>query len=180
MKDSLANRYASALYSLAKDKDKIDQYHQEIKNLRSLILENTKIVDILKSEFLSIEKRKDIISDVFKGFSLDIISFLKVIIENNRANELINILNEFNSICNESKGIKEGILYSAFELDNKQIESVENAISKNEEAKVELVLRIDPSLIGGVKVVIGSKVYDGSILAKLSSLADNLKKGGTL
>ncbi|MCR5309652.1 MAG: ATP synthase F1 subunit delta, partial [Bacilli bacterium] len=91
-----------------------------------------------------------------------------------RVNLLKDILVSFNSLCNSYRGITEGMLFSAFALDKKTIADIELAISKKEGRKVSLIFKIDPSLIGGVKVVINNHIYDGSVKNKLVEMKQSL------
>ena len=70
----------------------------------------------------------------------------------------------------------EGLLYSAFPLDEKTIDKIKNKISQIEHRDVDLITRVDPSLIGGVKVVINSHVYDGSVKNKLEKMQIDLSR----
>ena len=80
----------------------------------------------------------------------------------------------FNSLCNEYKGVKEGLIYSAFALDKVTVNKIKDKISQLEHMDVELIPHIDPTLIGGVKVVINSHVYDGSIKNQLEKMQIDL------
>ena len=80
----------------------------------------------------------------------------------------------FNSLCNDHKGVKEGLIYSAFALDKVTVNKIKDKISQLEHMDVELIPHIDPTLIGGVKVVINSHVYDGSIKNQLEKMQIDL------
>ena len=105
-------------------------------------------------------------------------SFIDVIFDNNREKNLIQILNDFNTKCNDKQNILEGIIYSVIELNEEQISRIEQVISKKLDKKVELKNEINSSLIGGVKVVINDMVFDGSITNRIESLKNSLTKGG--
>jgi F-type H+-transporting ATPase subunit delta len=86
----------------------------------------------------------------------------------------MDILDDFNSLANENQDIVEGLIYSAFPLDESTLLKIKNKISQIENHEVDLISKIDPSLIGGVKVVINSHVYDGSIKNQLEKMQINL------
>ena len=115
--------------------------------------------------------------EAFKSLeSKNIISFIKVIIDNHRVNEIQTIFKEFHTMCNEHLGIEEGIVYSVIELSDEQIKEIEEAISKRKKVKVELQNIIDERLIGGIKVVVHDHVYDSSLLYKINSLKKGIRK----
>ena len=170
----IAQNYASALLSLAIDDNKVIDYQKEGKELRKIIKNNPDLILLLDSRFLSVEERMNNAETLLKGFSLDIINFIKIIVKHNRVSYLEDILEAFNSLCNENQDIVEGLVYSAFPLGEETLLKIKNKISQIENHEVDLSPRIDPSLIGGVKVVINSHVYDGSIKNQLEQMQISL------
>lgn len=172
--NEIASRYAVALYELALENNKLDIYQEQTRFVLNSLEENEEFFDVLNSKFISIKEIHEIIDKTFVGIEIDIISLLKIIVENHRVNLLKDVFVSFNSLCNSHKGITEGMLYSAFELDKKTITDIETAIGKKEGRKISLIFKIDPSLIGGVKVVINNHIYDGSVKNKLSEMKQSL------
>ena len=170
----VAQNYASALFSLAVDDHKVVDYQKEVKELKKIIKDNQDFMLLLDSRFLSIEERMNNAEKILKGFSPDVVNFIKIIIKHNRVYELVDILEAFNSLCNESRDIVEGLIYSAFPLEERTLLNIKKKISEIENHEVDLITRIDPSLIGGVKVVINSHVYDGSIKNQLEKMQIDL------
>lgn len=172
--NQIAQTYAEALFSLGLEEKKLTKLQDEGKALSEIIHDNEDFLLLIDSRFMSREERQDIASKILKDFDEDIVNFVKVLIANNRTNYIKDVLEAFNSLCNEYKGVKEGLIYSAFPLDKEIINKIKNKISQIEGMDVELISRIDPSLIGGVKVVINSHVYDGSIKNQLEKMQIDL------
>ena len=168
--NQIAQTYAEALYSLALEEKKLQKLQDEAKELSSVIDDNEDFLMLLNSRFMSVNERKEIADKILKDFDVNIINLVKVIVDNNRIDYLSDILQAFNSLCNEYRGVKEGLIYSAFPLDKQTINAVKNKISQIEQMEIELIAKIDPSLIGGIKVVINSHVYDGSIKNQLEKM----------
>ena len=172
----IAQNYASALLSIAVDDNKVIEYQKEVKELIKIIIDNPDFLLLIDSRFLSISERKEKAKEILKGFSNDVVSFIEIIIEHNRVNYLEDILQAFNTLCNENRDILEGLIYTAFPLDEKTLNKIKNKISEVEHRDVDLITRIDPSLIGGVKVVINSHIYDGSIKNQLEKMQVDLSR----
>jgi len=172
--NQIAQTYAEALFSLGLEDKKLSKLQDEGKALSEVIHDNEDFLLLIDSRFMSREERQDIASKILKDFDEDIVNFVKVLIANNRTNYIKDVLEAFNSLCNEYKGVKEGLIYSAFPLNKEIINKIKNKISQIEGMDVELISRIDPSLIGGVKVVINSHVYDGSIKNQLERMQIDL------
>lgn len=176
--DSLFSRYASALFSIALEEDKVESYRDEIKMLKEVIINNDEILHLFSSCFISKEDKEKVIDQVFVNQNRNIVNFIKIINTNKRINYIVKIFDEFIKTCNENLNVKEGIIYSTSKLDEQQIKTVEEALTKRLRCQVELTNLIDIRLIGGIKVVIEDKVFDGSIKNKLERLRQSLISGG--
>ena len=174
--ESVASRYGLALYSLALDENKILDWQKEVKELTSILKENTDFIMVLGSSFISLEERLEMLNKTFVGVDDEIIALIKVVMENNRMHMILDIFESFNSYCNEYRGVSEGLIYSTLKLDQKVINQIEENISEIEHNKVELKNVIDPTLIGGVRVVIHDRIYDGSIKHHLEMMRKDLLK----
>ena len=174
--NELTSRYALALFSLKRDENKLLESQLEVKELRKLIKENEEFVPLLASHNLDLESRLSIVEKVFASIDEEIKNFIKIIVDNNRARYLLQIFDDFNSLVNEYRGVKEGLVYSAMPLSDKEIDHISKSISEVEKMPIELKNKVDPTLIGGIKVVINDHVYDGSIKHQLEDMRLSLLK----
>lgn len=172
--NEIASRYALALFSISEDLGSTNDFQQQIKEIISLLSENKQFIHVLNSPFLTKEERKNMIKTTFKGFNSNIVNLIYVLIDNNRITYLEDVCFEFNSLTNNKRGVKEGFVYSTEYLSKDLLKKITEAISLKEQKEIELKNLIDSNLIGGVKVVIGNHVYDGSIKNKLNELKTNL------
>ena len=85
-------------------------------------------------------------------------------------------MDAFQSLVDEAKGRRQGIVYSSTPLSEKQIKELEQAFQKRNGYEVRLKNKVDETLLGGLKVALDGKVYDGSLKAKLLELQKTLKK----
>ena len=174
--NELTSRYALALFSLKRDENKLLESQVEVKELRKLIKENEEFVSLLASHNLDLESRLSIVEKVFASIDEEIKNFIKIIVENNRAKYLLQIFDDFNSLVNEYRGVKEGLVYSAMPLSDKEVDHISKSISEVEKMPIELRNKVDPTLIGGIKVVINDHVYDGSIKHQIEDMKLTLLK----
>lgn len=172
--DSLYSRYAGALLSIAIEENKIEVYRNKIKVWKNLIMENQDLIHLFSSYFISKEEKEQIIDQLFLDEEENIKNFIKVIVQNKRANSILKIFDEFISECNEKLEISEGIVYSVEKLSKEELDALEKNLSIRLNSKVELVNLIDERLIGGLKVVVKDKIFDGSIKNKLEKLKESL------
>lgn len=161
--NEIASRYAEALYSLKKEDGTLLNSQQEAKELLKIIKDNPDFVILLSSFSLNGEEKEKIIDETFKSIDEDIKNLMKIVVKNHRARYLKDILITYNSLINEYRGVREGLVYSTEPLNEEQLLKITSAISEKEKFPVELINIIDPDIIGGVKVVINDHIYDGSL-----------------
>ena len=174
--DTISSRYGLALYSLALDNKAVIEWQEEVKELSRIFKENADFIMILGSSFVPVSERQELVKKTLKGVNDNIVALILVVIGNDRTSYLLDIFDSFNSYCNEYRGICEGLVYSTLKLDQKVINQIEEKITKIEHQKVELKNVIDPTLIGGVKVVVHDRIYDGSIKHHIENMKKDLMK----
>lgn len=180
--ESVHKSYAIALFDLANEVKQLELYQKETKTISNILKDNKEFLNLLTNQFVSKDDKKAMLDKVFKGqIENMILNFLKLLVDKSRFNLSIDIFKEFNSLANDYRGIKEGILYVATSLDEAKVKAIEAKITKKIGKNVELTQIVDESLIGGFKVVISDLVIDNSIKNKLESLKNDLveeKVGG--
>ncbi|HEX5757434.1 MAG TPA: F0F1 ATP synthase subunit delta [Arenimonas sp.] len=102
-------------------------------------------------------------------------NLVRVLAENRRLELLPEIRAQFEALRNEREGVVEAEVHSAFELSDAQIADLVQRLEKKTGRKVRASVHIDRELIGGVKVMLGDKVIDGSARAQLAALETALK-----
>ena len=172
----LASRYAQALYSLKRESNQVEETQKEVKEIMKIIKDNPDFLMLLDTPHLSKEERIEIVDKVFASIDEDIRNLIKVVIENGRALFLLQIFEDFNSFANEYRGVKEGLVYSAMPISDSELNKITTAISEIEKCPVELKTIVDPTLIGGIKVVINDHIYDGSIKHHIEEMKNTLLK----
>ncbi len=172
----ITSRYAEALYSLKKDENSLESSQNEIKELIKVLKENPDFLVVLNSSYKEFEEKEQIIDKVFIGVDEEIKTLIKIVVKNHRGQYLTEIFENYNSLVNEYRGVIEGLVYSTEPLSESQLAKLNSAIGKIETRPVELKNIIDPSLIGGVKVVINDHIYDGSIKRHINDMKIALLK----
>ena len=97
-------------------------------------------------------------------------NFLRTVIENGRLAALPEIAHQFRAMKNAQTGSSDATVYSAFPIAAEQLGSVAQALEKRFGRKLNLSVQEDPSLIGGIRVVVGDEVLDTSVKARLEQM----------
>ena len=174
--EELYSNYASALYGLI-EKEKSEEYLSVLRSFCDLLNENKQLKVALSSYVISKQEKEELLSICFKEASLPhLLEWGKVVLSHHRMGHIEEIVEAFASLVHEQYGVKEGIAYSASPLDKGQIQDLEKAFSGKLGVKVVLRNKVDENLLGGIKVALDGKVYDGSLRSRLLELHKQLKK----
>lgn len=165
----LAERYAAALFELASETNKVIDWQKQAKVIQQSLTQDMN--KFFASCQISKEEKKDVLKKAYAG-SIDemMLDFLYLLIDKSRFNNVNTILISFNTLCNDLRNIKEGIVYSANPLSENQMSEIEKAMSIKIDADCELINKIDPRLISGFKVEIDNVVVDTSMKNRLLSM----------
>ena len=169
------------LFALAYEGDQVEGIRQELKSLNTLLGEEPKMITILKSPKMGVgEKRKFIQEMIGEQMSATLIDFVVRLIEE----ESFDLLDEIEFLYDQGVkqyledylGIVEGEVYSAVPLTEDQMIRLIRTFEIKCGKEVRFIATVDPSLIGGYRVKIQSKVYDDTIKLQLNQLRESLEK----
>ena len=171
----VGDRYAESLFDLAKEENKVTQYLDDIKLVGEVLDSDPQIVQFFNHVLIENDKKIQLLDQSFKG-NVDqyVLNFLKLLVQSRRIRYIDDIVKSYINLSNQYLGIEEGMIYTPYELTDQQIQDIEKAISQKENKKVTLKVSIDPSLLGGIKVQIANRIYDGTIKHKVEMLKKEL------
>jgi F-type H+-transporting ATPase subunit delta len=174
-KSVAAKRYALALFELAQENGQTGPIQEDLRELKKVFLDNKELGHLLESPKLSLAKKKALLTDLFKGANMLILNTLCVLLDKKRINEVVHVVDEFNAFANDAAGIAEAKVYSTRPLTDEESQSISKAFAQKvgkQSLRIENI--IDPSLIGGIRLQIGNRIYDSSVSAKLDRLKRDL------
>lgn len=173
--NSVAKRYATALFQLAKEKNIIEQVEEDLRVVRKVLSENPSFLELLKSPRLSPGDKKTLIKETFHSVSLYVLNVMMILTDRHREEHMISIVDAYVKLANEEKGIEDAVVYSyraLTEMESKAVSAAFAAKIGKKALNIENV--IDTDLLGGMKIVIGNRIYDGSLREKLNRLERTL------
>jgi F-type H+-transporting ATPase subunit delta len=98
-------------------------------------------------------------------------NLLRVVIENDRLSALPEVARQFRVLKNESEGVADALIESAFPMNDAEVASLVTALGKKFPGiQLKPQVRVDPSLVGGVRIVVGDQVLDGTVKARLAQM----------
>ena len=174
---SLAGRYASALFDLAAEAGTVTAVESDLDKLRSALGESADLRSLTTNPEVSRDAAQAAISGVASLLGLSDLTgkFLGVLAQNRRLAEMPAMIRAFNTIAAAQRGEVTAEISSAHALSDAQLASLKDKLTAREGRTVKLQTSVDPDLLGGLVVTIGSKRIDGSIKTRLNTLAQAMK-----
>ncbi|MCU0665632.1 MAG: ATP synthase F1 subunit delta [Candidatus Omnitrophica bacterium] len=170
----LARRYAEAFLKQAKESSTIEQAVQEFKKLRELLRNNPDILELLRAPQLALGQKHDFIDKIAASYvSKDMCNFLKLLVERFRIGMILDIA-EYVRFYYTHPDEVDAVLKTSLPLDLELLTRIKNKLEEKFNSKFKLYLELDGSLMGGIQVVIGNTVIDGSVRRRFEDLKEKL------
>jgi F-type H+-transporting ATPase subunit delta len=176
MIDILVKRYAKALLTLGQEEGQIREYGQELRSFVQLLEEAGESGAALTSPFFPKDQRGQALAAILDkaGLSLTVNNFLNLLHRKGRLSLLAPIVEAYAKLLDEAEGVIRGTLTTATPLSDSQLSAIKGALNTMSGAKVELEVKIDPTIIGGLVARLGDLVVDSSLQTQLRLLETKL------
>ena len=172
---TIARPYAEAAFRLADAQGGLADWSAALANLSAVVADERVRAAIGDPNVPAAKVAGMIIAILAGKLRGEAENFVRVLAENGRLDVVAEIRAQFEVLKNDREGVVEAEVYSAFELDPAQVADLVSRLEKKTARKVRARVSVDKALIGGVKIVIGDKVIDGSARAQLGALENALK-----
>jgi F-type H+-transporting ATPase subunit delta len=172
-----ARRYAEAVFELAKRDDSLDAWHDDLGTANSL-LGDERVSRVVDNPSLPFAERRQVVDELIeKRVGTPMRNLISLLAERSRLDLLPAIVAEFQRLLNRERGIATAIVTSASPLKKEETAALEERLRQITGSDVELDIRIDERLIGGLTVRIGDRLLDASVRGRLERLRDQLVAG---
>jgi F-type H+-transporting ATPase subunit delta len=174
---SLAGRYATALFELARDERKLDAVGASLASLKQSLGDSADLRALTTSPLVGREDALKAVKAIAASMGLDPITanFLGVLAQNRRLSQLGSVIRFFNLLAAAHRGETTAEVTSARPLDETQVAALKSNLKGRLGRDVAVDLSVDPTILGGLVVKVGSQMIDGSIRTKLNNLATAMK-----
>ncbi len=173
----LAGRYATALFELARDEKQLEAVGTSLATLRETLRDSEDFRELTTSPLVSRDQATGAVAATAAAMRLDPITtnFLGVLARNRRLSQLGAIIRTFTMLAAGHRGETTAEVTSAHPLTDDQVAALRQNLRTRIGRDVAVDLSVDPAILGGLVVKIGSQMIDGSIRTKLNSLAQAMK-----
>ena len=174
----ISKTYGEALFELAIEENRMDEFLEEAQLVLRVIRENPEFSAMMNHPRIDQEEKVRVVEHVFgANLSREITGLLRIIVQKDRYKETEEILSWFIDQVKQEKGIGKAYVTSALPLSDAQKKQIEEKLLATTSYKqMEMVYETDESLIGGLRIRIGDRVVDSSVSNKLSDLKRELLK----
>lgn len=175
---TLARPYAEAAFLLAKGGNALATWSEVLGRL-SAVAARPEMEECFGNPRLSREQLAQLCLDVAgnaqSALSTDQRNFVRVLAENDRLFVLPEINVIYNELKHDQEGVRDAEITSAFALDDATLKALVSDLERKFESKVQVTVKVDAELIGGVRIAVGDEVIDASVRGKLAAMATALK-----
>ena len=174
---SLAGRYASALFDLARDQRQIESVGKSLDALGAALLDSKDFIELVTSPLVSREEAGKAFAGLAPQLGIDPITanFLGVLARNGRKGELRNVIRAYRRLAADHRGETTAEVITARPLNDDQLAALKQQLRSRAGRDVSLDATVDPTILGGLVVKLGSQMIDASIRTKLNRLAMAMK-----
>jgi len=173
----LAGRYATALFELARDQKQIDTVSASLGRLRAALAGSPEFAALVTSPLIGREEGARATLATADSLGSDPLTrnFLGVLAKGRRLGILANVIRDFEKLAAHARGEATAEVTSAHPLNDEQVAALRAKLRASLGRDVAVDLRVDPSILGGLVVRVGSRMIDSSIKTKLDTLALAMK-----
>jgi F-type H+-transporting ATPase subunit delta len=176
----VSGRYATALFELARDQKSVDSIKADLDRFEAMLADSADLTRLVRSPVFAAEAQLRALSAVLDQAGISGISanFLKVLIANRRLFAVADVIRAFRALVARFKGEATADVTVAETLNDKNLDALKTALRTVTGKDVALNMKVDPSIIGGLVVKLGSRMVDSSLRTKLNSIKHAMKEAG--
>ena len=177
MMASMAGRYAAALFELARDEKQLAQVEADLKNFQGMLDGSEDLRRLVRSPVISAQDQAKALTAVLSkaGISGLTTNFFRLIASKRRLFAAADMLKNFRLLLARERGEISADVASAYALSPEQMQALKDALRAQVGKDVQVNTRVDPNLLGGLVVKIGSKMIDSSLRTKFNNLKVAMK-----
>jgi F-type H+-transporting ATPase subunit delta len=176
----VSGRYATALFELARDEKSIDPVRADLDRFEAMLTDSADLKRLVRSPVFSADSQSRALAAVLDqaGISGTAANFLKVLTANRRLFAVSDVIRAFRALVARFKGEATADITVAEPLNDRNLDVLRTALKSVTGKDVALNVNVDPAIIGGLVVKLGSRMVDSSLRTKLNSIKHAMKEAG--
>jgi len=174
---SLAGRYAYALYELGRETKSLPAIETSLDTIRQALQDSPEFAALVRSQTVDRDSAAKAVAAIARTLKLDptTANFLGVLAQNRRLGQLRAMLDAFAALAAAHRGEISATVTSAFPLSDAQVDAIRKQLKDRAGHSIKITTHVDPSILGGLIVRMGSQMIDSSIKTRLNTLSQAMK-----
>ena len=178
MASAAARRYARAVFELATQERDLAGWRRRVETVAGLFA-NEDLRAALMNRGVATERRAELLQDVAAGLDPEALNLGRLLLENGRVKDAVDILAEFDRLADEAEGRVRATAITAVELEDEERGRLERDLAERFGGKLRLETEVDPAILGGLVVRVGDHLVDASVRTRLQQLRRRLATSAT-
>ena len=176
----MAGRYATALFDLAREQGKLEETEEALARLSASLDESEDLARLVRSPIFSADEQSAALAAMSKQAGLPALAanFMQLLVKNRRLFALRDVIAGFRRLAADHRGELTADVTSAVALSKTQADELKATLKAKTGKSITLVEKVDPAILGGLVVKVGSRMVDSSIRTKLQNLKYAMKEVG--
>ncbi len=167
--------YAEALFEVALELDKVEQFGEEFKFVSDTLKEYPEFFELFVTPRIEHKQRKKVMDDVFGGkISQEVLNFTKILIDKDRCFYIQGMYESYRHMADEHLGIINAVVESAVELTDDEKQEIEKKLVEMTNKTVHMHCTVNPEIIGGLIIKAEDRLIDGSLKNRLEDMKQSL------
>lgn len=172
MATAAARRYARAVFELASQEERVDEWRAQLATLRALMTQ-PQVEAVLVNPTIASEERMRLLRAT-EGLEPESVNLARLLIESDRVREISGVAEEFDALADQAAGRVRATVTTAVELEPRDRDRVARELSNRLGKEVTLTVVVDPRILGGLKLQYGDRLVDATIATRLQQLRRRL------
>jgi len=168
--EEIAEVYARSLFEVAKERDSVDEIHEQLGQFADALHGNRQLAVFFFSPYFTSEEKKDGLHRMIAGADPIFMNFLEALIERHRMPAIFRIRDRYEVFWEHEHRLLPVEVTSAVELDDSTVREIGERIGEQTGLQIELASRVDPDILGGIVLRVGNSILDASIRNRLEQL----------
>lgn len=173
----VSTRYAKALFEAASENGTVEETEQELKAIVEAFTHDADLRNFIATPNVSFEDKRRVLETAFAGkVSQPLVHTITLLIERGRYGIFSELLNSYTAIVSRTLKVVDAFVYTPYPLDEREQAEVTARFGQLSGKRIRVQNIVDKTLLGGLKVVIGDMLYDGSLSGKLNRLEKSFQR----
>ena len=177
LSQEVAKKYSNALFLSVQEKGLIDEAYEQFNSLKELIANDNTLVNFLSAPQVSDENKLALVRNVFEPrIEKLFVEFLVVLVNKNRVKFLPEVIDEFDRLVEAERGIGRVSVITAIPMTDAERTKLKSKLHAKTKLEIVLEEKVDPSILGGMIIILHNEIIDGSVSHGLNKVEEQLTK----